>query len=211
MVGKPSPNTKPVVRFAAPPWTEQSAPWRQIDVQLSPDHLAREIRQAMTSLDLTELYDSYAGRGKAPHRPDLMLAIVLFELRRGQRKPSQWYHDTQENCALWWLGFGMHPSRSCWYEFRDRAGPSLDRLNMHVLHQALDVGLTRVERGALDGSTVAANASRRRLINSERLQQRLEQLDAIRQGDAQGEVPAEVPAWMAKTSLTRTAQQERYR
>jgi transposase len=210
MVGKPSPNTKPVVRFAAPPWTEQSAPWRQIDVQLSPDHLAREIRQAMTSLDLTELYDSYAGRGKAPHRPDLMLAIVLFELRRGQRKPSQWYRDTQENCALWWLGFGMHPSRSCWYEFRDRAGPSLDRLNMHVLHQALDVGLTRVERGALDGSTVAANASRRRLINSERLQQRLEQLDAIRQGDAQGEVPAEVPAWRAKTPLTRTAQQERY-
>ena len=101
MVGKPSPNTKPVVRFAEPPWNEQSAPWRQIDVQLSPDHLAREIRQAMTSLDLTELYDSYAGRGKAPHRPDLMLAIVLFELRRGQRKPSQWYHDTQENCALW--------------------------------------------------------------------------------------------------------------
>jgi len=45
-------------------------------------------------LDLTALYASYAGRGKVPHRPDLMLSIVLFELRRGQRKPSQWFHDT---------------------------------------------------------------------------------------------------------------------
>jgi hypothetical protein len=100
MVGKLSPKTKPVVRFAEPPWNEQSAPWRQIDAQLPQDHLAREIRQAMAQLDLTALYDSYTGRGKAPHRPDLMLAIVLFELQRGQRQPSQWCQDTHENCAL---------------------------------------------------------------------------------------------------------------
>jgi len=164
----------------------------------------------MTRLDLTSLYNSYAGRGKVPHRPDLMLVIVLFELRRGQRQPSQWFQDTQENCALWWLGYGIRPSRSCWYEFRDRTGPSLDRLNLHVLHQAVDAELTQVERGALDGSAVAANASRRRLINAERLQQRLHQLEAVRQDDAQGDAPTEVPAWMAKTPRSRTAQHERY-
>jgi transposase len=210
MVGDPCHDAKTVVHFAEPPWNVQSAPWRQIDAQLPHDHLAREIRQAMTHLDLTELYDSYSGRGKAPHRPDLMLAIVLFELRRGQRQPSQWFQDTQENCALWWLGYGIHPSRSCWYEFRDRTGPYLDRLNRHVLHQALDVGVTRVERGALDGSAVAANASRRRLLNAERLQQRLHQLKAARQDDAQGDTPTEVPTWMAKTPRSRTAQHERY-
>jgi len=67
------------------------------------DHLAREIRQAMTHLDLTEFYDSYTGRGKAPHRPDLMLAIVLFELRRGQRQPSQWFMTPKKTarCGGW--------------------------------------------------------------------------------------------------------------
>ena len=110
MVGKPSPDAKLVARFAEPPCNEQSAPWRQINAQLSPDHLAREIRQAMTRLDLAALYDSYAGRGKAPHRLDLMLAIVLFELRRGQRQPSQWCRDTHESCALRWLGFGIYPA-----------------------------------------------------------------------------------------------------
>ena len=203
-------DTRAGTRFAAPPWNEQSAPWRQLDTQLPPDHLAREIRQAMPRLDLTALYNSYAGRGKAPHRPDLMLAVVLFELRRGQRKPSQWWQDTHENCALWWLGFGIRPSRSCWYEFRERTAAFVDAMNMHVLHQAVAEDLTRVERGALDGSAVAANASRRRLLNAERLQQRVHHLQAVRHDDAQGEPPAEVPAWMAKTPRSRTAQHERY-
>src|SRR5215813_5623225 len=133
MVGKPSPHAKLMVRFAEPPWNVQSAPWLQLDTHLSHDHLAREIRQAMTHLDLTELYDSYAGRGKAPHRPDLMLAIVLFALRRGQRQPSQWLQDTHEPCARWWLGYGIRPSRSCWYEFRERTVAFVDAMNAHVL------------------------------------------------------------------------------
>ena len=63
--------------------------------------------------------------------------------------------------------------------------------------------------GALDGSAVAANASRRRLLNAERLQQRFHPLEAIRQDDAQGDAPPEVPAWMAKTPRSRTVQCER--
>jgi transposase len=210
MVGDPWHAAKTEVRFAAPPWNTQSARWRQIDAQLPHDHLAREIRHAMTRLDVTPLYQSYRGRGKAPHRPDLMLAIVLFETRRGQRKPSQWFQDTQENCALWWLGFGIHPSRSCWYEFRDRLGPYLDTCNAQVLHQAVDEEVSGVKRGALDGSAVAANASRRRLINGERLQQRLEQLTAARHADAQGQTPDDGPGWLATTAHTRTAQHKRY-
>src|SRR4030095_15861354 len=70
---------------------------------------------------------------------------------------------------------------------------------MHILHQALDAGLTHVERDALNGSAVAANALRRRWLNAERLQQRLHQLKTARQDDAQGDTPAEMPAWMAKT------------
>ena len=210
MVGHAIQETSPGIRFAAPPWNDQSAPWRQIDAQLPQDHLAREIREAMMHLDLTALYASYAGRGKVPHRPDLMLAIVLFELRRGQRQPSQWFHDTHENCALWWLGYGIRPARSCWYEFRERTAALVDTMNTHVLHQAVEAELTTGERGALDGSAVAANASRRRLRNAERLQQRVHQLQAARHEDTQGETPAEVPAWMAKTPRSRAAQCERY-
>ncbi len=211
MIGDLSPDAKTSARFADPPWNEHSERWRELDEQLPPDHLAREIRGAMSHLDLAPLYLTYHGRGKAPHRPDLMLAIVFFELRRGQRKPSQWYRDTHENSALWWLGFGIRPSRSSWYEFRDRTGACLDTLNTTLLHQAVDADLTTAQRGALDGSAVAANASRRRLLSGERLQQRLQQLRAVVQDEADGEETGELPGWMAKTPTGRQHQQDRYR
>jgi hypothetical protein len=126
-----------------------------------------------------------------------MLAIVLFETRRGQRQPRQWYQDTQKNGALWWLGFGLHPARSCWYAFRDRLGPYLATCNAQVWHQAVDEEGSGVMRGALEGSAVAVNASRRRLLNDERLHQRLAPLTAACHADAQGHTSDDVPSWMA--------------
>jgi len=203
-------DAKTSARFAEPPWPEESERWRDLDEKLPGDHLAREIRAAMTHLDLAPLYCTYRGLGKAPYRPDLMLAIVFFELRRGQPKPSQWHRDTQENYALWWLGLGIQPSRSSWYEFRHRTGPCLDTLNTSLLHQAVDDGLTTAQRGALDGSAVAANASRRRLMNDERLQHRLQQLGAVAQDEADGEEIEALPGWMAKTPAGRRRQRDRY-
>ena len=84
-----TPYAKTSARFAEPPWPEDSERWRELDEKLPGDHLAREIRAAMTYLDLAPLYRTYRGLGKAPYRPDLMLAMVCFELRRGQTKPSR--------------------------------------------------------------------------------------------------------------------------
>ena len=210
MIGNSSPDAKTSDRFAEPPWTEHSKPWRTLDEKLPPNHLAREIRDAMTHLDLTPLYRTYHGLGKAAHRPDLMLAMVLFELRRGRPKPSQWHQDTHENYSLWWLGFGIQPSRTCWYEFRDRTGSCLDTFNATLLHQAVADDLTTARRGALDGSAVVANASRRRLLDGERLGQRLQQLEAVAEDEAQGEEIEALPGWMGKTPSGRRRQQDRY-
>src|SRR5258707_10483339 len=52
---------------------------------------------------------------------------------------------------------------------------------------------------SLDSSSIAANASRRRLLNDERLQKRREAIDK-RWHDLQcGKTPAEKPDWLAET------------
>jgi hypothetical protein len=78
------------------------------------------------------------------------------------------------------------------------------------LHQAVNDGLTTAQRGALDGSAVAANASRRRLMNDERLPHRLQQLGAVAQDEADGEEIEALPGWMAKTPAGRRRQRDRY-
>ena len=109
-------------RFARPPWTKNSTPWRQIDAQLSEDHLARQIDQAVELLDLTPLFASYLGVGKEAVRPDLLLKLVLYEKQSKRPSPSQWARDVEENApvavaGIWHQALAyatVHVSRSHW-------------------------------------------------------------------------------------------------
>jgi hypothetical protein len=209
MGGDQGHDAKTVVHCAELPWHVPSAPWRQIEAQLPQDQLAREMRQAMTRLDCPALSDASAGRGQAPHRPDWRRASVRCATRRGQRQPRPWLPDTQEHGALGWWGCGMRPARRGWYAWRDRPGPSLDTRNEHGWPQAVAEEGSRGERGAWEGSAVAAHASRRRLSKAARLTRRLPPRQAAGQAEAHGPSPDDVPAWMAHPSHPRTAPSQR--
>ncbi len=198
-------------RFATPPWPPTSTEWRQLDQALTEDHVARLIARGVEQLDLTPLWALYAGCGSKPHRPDLMLRIVLFEIQRGRSSPAQWFMDTLENQVLHWLGCGIRPARSVWYEFAFRIRNLLDDWNQQVLHLAQQQGQLTGQRASLDGTCVEAHASRHRLFHQEQLQQRQRVLQDALDRDAQGQALEKPPYWLAKTPQTRRQQQERYR
>ncbi len=205
------PRKRAVVRFAEPPWDERSDEWQSLDQQVALDHVAREVVEAMKQLDLMPLYALYLGVGLPAIRPDLMLTIVLIEHRLGRPRPSQWFRDAKENIVLQWAGFGIRPSRASWYNFADRVAPLLEPWNAEVIQLARQQGVTQAERVSLDGTSVAANASRHRLVNEATVEKRLVELESACQADAAGEPPPNVPAWMAKHPDTREEQQRRYR
>ena len=197
-------------KFAQPPLSPSSAEWLRLSDELEDDHLARIIDLAVAQLDLTPLLESYSGQGSKPHRPDLMVKIVLFETQRGRCSPAQWFLDTKENQALKWLGCGIRPSRSVWYEFGFRIHRFMESWNQRVLQAALELGHTSATRGSLDGTYVEAHASRHRLLNQGQIVRRHEVLETAIAADEQGATPAEQPAWMAKTPQTRLQQETRY-
>lgn len=162
-------------------------------------------------LNLQSLWASYSPGGSDALRPDLMLKIVLIEVWSGQQHPSQWFKDTLKDAHLKWAGMGIRPSRSTWYNFRDRLGPHIDVWFRDVLQLAREAGITPARRGALDGSFLGANASRHHLLNEEHLEKRRAELQRQCARDAQQvSEPGVVPAWMAKTPATRVAQGKRY-
>jgi transposase len=210
-LGPPPPsNLPPLDRFAAPPWNRLSPEWIQIDDALPVDHLARVIDEAVDQLDLTPLFASYAGVGSRAHRPDLMLKIVLYEIQTGHHSPAQWARDAGDRRCLLWLGSGITPSRARWYDFRDRLGPLLQDLHRQVLRWAVARGLTTASKGSLDGTSIAANASRHRLINLARLQRRSAELDRVIAADKARQDPGPIPAWMARLPATRRRQRHRF-
>ncbi len=121
--------------------------------------------QAVDRLDLSALRGRYGGVGSEAYRPERLLKAVLYEVRNGRPRPAQWRRDAHECEPVRWLLRGAEPSRSCWYAFRDRLAPHWEDWNRQVLAAAIAEGLTAADRGALDGTAVAADASRRRLVD----------------------------------------------
>jgi transposase len=220
-------------RFAPVLWHDDHPDRLEFGSQLPRDHLARQIDAVVDRLDLESIYTSYGGTGSLPHPPELLLRAVLYEIHEGQHKPARWHRDARTSVPVRWLLRGCQPSRSCWYTFRDRLAPLLQDLNAQPLAAALALGLTPAKRGAIDGTSVAAHASRYRLLNEANLDKRTQQLESVIAADlakaAAGPLastpeaaaaptplppsfpaPLSVPGWMAKQPASRQAQRQRY-
>jgi transposase len=196
--------------FAPPPLDRNSPDWQRLDAKIPDNHLARQIDQAVDQLDLTILFNSYKGRGSTPYRPDLLLKVVLYELHRKRSSPAQWHEDLLLDEACQWLAFGIRPGRSRLYAFRDRQGPLLDGLHNGVIAAAVTEGLSDGSQASLDGSAVAANGSRHRLLNEDSLSKREQALAEARAEDKAASQTEALPAWMATTPAGRQEQQQRY-
>ena len=197
-------------RFAAPPWTTESPQWQALDQRLSADHLARRIDRAVAMLDLTPLWESYLGVGKKALPPDLLLKLVLYEMHSKRPSPAQWAQDVCDSEAVRWLLFGLQPSRSRLYDFRDRLAPFWDDWNAQVLRWGMEDEMTAAARASLDSSSVAANASRRRLLNEERLEARRQVIDEHLRFWRDNQPLAEKPGWLAGTERGLREQKQRY-
>ena len=172
------------VRFRTPPWHDTHPAQLDLELRLAPDHLARTIDQAVERLDRAALRALYHDTGSEAHAPERLLRVVLYEIRRGRHCPAEWHRDAHECEPVRWLLRGAVVARSCWYAFRDRVAPVLSALHQQVLAQAQGAGLTTATRGAEDGTLVAAQASRHKLLNQETLQRRAAQLAAVVADDA---------------------------
>lgn len=122
--------------------------------------------------------------------------MVLFEKQRGRVSPSQWHRDQQESVALLWLGEGIQPARSAWYNFRQRLSPFLERWNQQILHLAIVQGITAAMEAVTDGTLIAASASRHRLLNQEQMTTRLKALEAACEADLENQpLEKKVAGW----------------
>jgi hypothetical protein len=84
-------------------------------------------------------------------------------------------------------------------------------LVQQVVRRAIADGFTPANRAAIDGTLIAANASRHQPQSQPTLVQHLEQLEQATAADAAAAVPAERPGWMAPTACGRRQQSLRYR
>ena len=145
-----------------------------------------------------------------------MLSIALFEILNGVTSPAAWHRDasTRDQCKF--VGNGVCPSRTAWYDFRDRCGKFISELHRDLVTHAIDTKLIDPHECAIDGTFTAAAASRHKLFNLKQLNRRLSKLKRIiRKLDnpsqiAAAKAVAAIPKWVAATAKGRQEQRLRY-
>lgn len=156
--------------------------WQQIDAKLPQNDHARIVQRQVDSLDRASVDQLYQGLGKDAYDPIVLLKMVLFQYLKGRRSPATWEEEARLNEAMQWLGYGYTPARRTWYDFRDRVGAVIESLHIQLVQQAIRQGHLDPTSAAQDGTSIAACASRHRMVNQSTLVKRKSLLDEVIQG-----------------------------
>ncbi len=115
------------------------------------------------------------------------------------------------------MGRGIEPGRTTFYNFRDRAAKFIEAFHTEMIQEAIENEIIDPTEGCLDGTFVAAAASRHKMF---RLRQVSRRLSVIKRAIAQLDNPDQVasrrklkgiPSWLAKTPSGRQEQLASFR
>jgi transposase len=125
-------------------------------------HLAWFVLDAVDAIDLSAVFADYRddGWGRAAHDPAMMVALLLYSYAIGERTSRRIERRCQEDIAFRVICANRAPDHATIARFRVRHERALAELFTDVLVLCARAGLMSVGLVAVDGSVIAANASR---------------------------------------------------
>lgn len=140
---------------------------------LPPDHLVWFIAETVDQLDLSEIVDWYRdrGQGNLPYHPAMMLKILVFAYATGVFSSRKIARQIEENIAFRVLAAENRPDHRTICRFREQHLAAFEQLFVQVVQVAAEAGLVKMGTLAVDGSKIRANASKRKAMSYERMQQ----------------------------------------
>ena len=164
-------------------------PWKIDQTQLLPadvseyvpkKHLARFIVALVReNLDLSEFEASYPSvLGQPPFDPQLMVALLLTAYASGIYASRRIMKACEDRLDFKMIVAQDVPDFRTISEFRRRHLQALEKLFVQVLQLAEKAGLVKLGHVALDGTKIKANASKHKAMSYDRMQKRIEELQA---------------------------------
>jgi transposase len=143
---------------------------------LDGNDLAHFIVEVVEALDTHEIEAAYHGGGSAPYPPKMLLALLFYCYAQGIFSSRKIERATYELIPVLYLTGGLHPDHDSINTFRRRFLPQFEALFMQVLLMAHELGVLKLGEVSLDGTKIAANASKHHALSwgyAERLEQQL--------------------------------------
>ena len=143
------------------------------------DHLARFIAEIADQLDLRVILAHYTrkdGRGAEAYHPVMLVRLLLYAYCVGEASSRKMEKATYDDVAFRYLAANQHPDHDTIANFRRQHLEPLGELFVQGLMLCREAGLVKMGKVMLDGTKIAANASSRKSLKHDRLQQQEEEL-----------------------------------
>ena len=154
-------------------------------------HLAHHVSDLVDGLDLTAFYAPYEGDGRrnTPYDPRMMVKVLLYGYATGVFSSRRIARKLEEDVGFRVLAAGNFPQHRTLCEFRRRHLADFQALFVEVVRLAQELGLARLGKLSIDGTKVRANASKRKAMSYDRMQEEERRLESevealLRQADA---------------------------
>jgi transposase len=132
---------------------------------LPEDHLARFIVDLVDQLDLPALSAGYAGKGKAPYHPAMLLALLFYGYSTGVFSSRKLEKATYDSMAFKYICANENPDHDTINSFRKRFNKEIESLFVEILVLAEAMGLLKLGTVSLDGTKIKANASKHKALS----------------------------------------------
>ena len=128
------------------------------------DHLAWFVIDAVKDMDLDAFYAAYRadGHGRAAYEPSMMLTLILYGFATGVRSSRAIERHCREHVVYRVITGNLVPDHVTIARFVCRHGQALSDLFGQVLALCAEAGLVDSGVVSVDGTRIAANASRER-------------------------------------------------
>jgi transposase len=141
-----------------------------VDEWLPQDHLARFVVEVIDQMDLSELVRQYAGRGSDAYHPSMLLGLLVYGYATGVHSSRKIERACHDSVAFRFIAANTQPDHDSIANFRRRFLPQIEKLFVQVLLLAREMKCLKLGNIALDGTKIAANASKHRALSWEHAQ-----------------------------------------
>jgi transposase len=138
-----------------------------VDEWLPQDHLARFVVEVIDQMDLSELVRQYAGRGSDAYHPSMLLGLLVYGYASGVHSSRKIERACHDSVAFRFIAANTQPDHDSIATFRRRFLPQIEKLFVQVLLLAREMNCLKLGNIALDGTKIAANASKHRALSWE--------------------------------------------
>jgi len=166
-------------------------------------HIVHFILDAVEQVPLHQFQVNHRGTGSEQYPPAMMLALLIYCYATGRFGSRTIEAATYSDVAVRYLCANRHPDHAVICAFRTANGPAFRAAFTQVLQLAHHLRLTQVGTVSVDGTKIAANASKHAAVSYQRAGEMIAQLELevkelmtrAEQADArETEAPLDLPA-----------------